>query len=76
MHTKRFNRFFKRWVQFRVGAIPSLPKISDVKLFNIAGGQIIMTLITYLVNQLFVDPPPAPPPLPGFTRPLLKHFLV
>ena len=22
MHTKRFNTFFKRWVQFRVGAIP------------------------------------------------------
>ena len=27
MHTKRFNTFFKRWVQFRVGAIPRLPKI-------------------------------------------------
>ena len=26
MHTKRFNPFFKRWVQFRVGAI--LPFIS------------------------------------------------
>jgi hypothetical protein len=25
MHTKRFNTFFKRWVQFRVGAIPHLP---------------------------------------------------
>ena len=25
MHTKRFNTFFKRWVQFRVGAIPRLP---------------------------------------------------
>ena len=24
MHTKRFNTFFKRWVQFRVGAIPRL----------------------------------------------------
>ena len=22
MHTKRFNTCFKRWVQFRVGAIP------------------------------------------------------
>ena len=22
MHTKRFNTFFKKWVQFRVGAIP------------------------------------------------------
>ena len=26
MHTKRFYTFFKRWVQFRVGAIPRLPK--------------------------------------------------
>ena len=25
MHTKGFNTFFKRWVQFRVGAIPRLP---------------------------------------------------
>jgi hypothetical protein len=25
VHTKRFNTFFKRWVQFRVGAIPRLP---------------------------------------------------
>ena len=25
MHTKRFNKYFKRWVQFRVGAIPRLP---------------------------------------------------
>ena len=25
MHTKRFNTSFKRWVQFRVGAIPRLP---------------------------------------------------
>ena len=24
MHTKRFNTFFKRWVQFRLGAIPRL----------------------------------------------------
>ena len=25
IHTKIFNKFFKRWVQFRVGAIPRLP---------------------------------------------------
>ena len=25
MHTKRFDTFFKSWVQFRVGAIPHLP---------------------------------------------------
>ena len=25
MHTKRFNTLFKKWVQFRVGAIPRLP---------------------------------------------------
>ena len=27
MHSKKFNTFFKRWVQFRVGAIPRLLKI-------------------------------------------------
>ena len=26
MQTKRFFTFFKKWVQFRVGAIPRLPK--------------------------------------------------
>ena len=30
MHTKRFNTFFKRWVQFRVGAIPRLPFKSKI----------------------------------------------
>ena len=25
MHTKGFNTFFKRWVQFCVGSIPRLP---------------------------------------------------
>ena len=25
MHTKRFNTFFKRWVQYRVVAIPHIP---------------------------------------------------
>ena len=25
MHTKRFDTFFKRWVQFRVGLIARLP---------------------------------------------------
>ena len=25
MHTKRFNTLFKRWLQFRVGAISRLP---------------------------------------------------
>ena len=25
IHTKRFNTFFKRWLQFRVGAISRLP---------------------------------------------------
>ena len=27
MLTKRFDTFFKRWVQFRVGAIPRLPSV-------------------------------------------------
>ena len=37
MHTKRFNTFFKRWVQFRVGAIPghTLIKIEEYYKFNI-----------------------------------------
>ena len=26
IHTKRINTSFKKWVQFRVGAIPRLPK--------------------------------------------------
>ena len=26
MYTKRFKIFYKRWVQFRVGAIPRLPQ--------------------------------------------------
>ena len=30
MHTKRFNTFFKRWVQFRVGAIPRLRKNTNL----------------------------------------------
>ena len=30
MHTKRFNIFFKKWVQFRVGDIPHLPIKADV----------------------------------------------
>ena len=25
MHTKRFNKLFKKWVQFRMGQIPRLP---------------------------------------------------
>ena len=32
MHTKRFNTFFKRWVQFRVGAIPRLPIESFIEI--------------------------------------------
>ena len=36
MHTKRFNTFFERWVQFRVGATPRLPVsiLGDLK-FNV-----------------------------------------
>ena len=34
MHTKRFNIVFKRWVQFRVGAIPSLPFFLDINDFK------------------------------------------
>ena len=32
MHTKRFNTFLKRWVQFLVGAIPRLPFNYIIKL--------------------------------------------
>ena len=31
MHTKRFNTFFKRCVQFRVGAFQRLPNISSLR---------------------------------------------
>ena len=40
MHTKRFNTFFKIWVQSRVGAIPCLPIIKlCVNLIHLAIGQ-------------------------------------
>ena len=29
MHTKRFNTFLKRWMQFRVVTIPRLPLVSS-----------------------------------------------
>ena len=32
MHTKIFNTYFKRWVQFRVGGIPHQP-ISRFRYF-------------------------------------------
>jgi len=35
IHTKRFNNFFKRWVQCRVGAIPRLPYFTNTKLKKI-----------------------------------------
>ena len=31
MHAKRFNIFFKRWFQFRVGAIPHLPDYTYIE---------------------------------------------
>ena len=34
MYTKRFNTFFKTWVQFRVGAIPRLPNTCALWLDN------------------------------------------
>ena len=34
MYTKRCNTFFNRWVKFRVGAIPRLPKDSNLKDTN------------------------------------------
>jgi len=33
MNTKRFDTFFKEWVQFRVGAIPRLPIFKHSHLF-------------------------------------------
>ena len=32
MHAIRFITFFKRWVQFRVGAITRLPKTLPIKV--------------------------------------------
>ena len=42
MHTKRFNTFFKRWVQFRVVAIPRLPPklISMIGLCSAIGSNL------------------------------------
>ena len=65
MHTKRFNTFFKRWVQFRVAAIPWLPNISyfeglrDLCLLSFIGIELslgiyfpaIGTLRGYLVPE-------------------------
>ena len=35
MHTKRFITFFKRWVQFLLGAIPCLPYFLRMKCKHI-----------------------------------------
>ena len=37
MHTIIFNTFSKRWVQFRVGAIPCLPLVKSID-FNLSSG--------------------------------------
>ena len=48
MHTKRFNIFFKRWVQFRVGAILRFPKKRERGSIN----QIFFAnIITLLLND-------------------------
>ena len=35
MHTKNFDTFFKRWVQFRVGVIPRLPEFTPIMVHKI-----------------------------------------
>ena len=53
MHTKKFNTFFKRWVLFRVGAIPRLPTnlpISLIPVYIVYKGVLIPTLIMQLVQ--------------------------
>ena len=34
MHKKIFNTLFKKWVQFRVGAIPRLPFITFINIVS------------------------------------------
>ena len=56
MHTKRFNTFFKRWVQFRVGSIPRLPyEISNYVLIFIAFGRSLLKYRWSINSQLIKD---------------------
>ena len=48
MHTKRLNTFFKRWVQFRVGAIPRLPFIRLIAPFPQREGMTSNLSILYI----------------------------
>ena len=62
MHTKRFNTFLKRWVQFCVGAIPRIPYFRILKILKLRilrvflcvskrkrGGAIERDNVTYLL---------------------------
>ena len=56
MPTKRFNTFFKRLVQFRVGAIPRLPSNSIVCLFDTGkSGKYVSTCSAYFARILNHD---------------------
>ena len=44
MHTKRFNKFLKIWVQFRVGAIPLLPSLLQPKNRKVLEDNIIFII--------------------------------
>ena len=49
MHTKRLNTFFKRWVQFRVGAIPRLPFIRLIAPFPQREGMTNLRIYQYCI---------------------------
>ena len=66
MHKKRFNTCFKRWMQFRVGAIPRLPQktydkdltdlietISGIRIYQIRTGFTIYFPISTLLQSYY-----------------------
>ena len=47
MYTKRFDMCFKRWVQFRLGAIPCLPEIRFMPTLQMVSDLLVGDLAYY-----------------------------
>ena len=54
MHTKRFNTFFKRWVQFRVGRIPRLPLYISIYILYILYVQCTSYINTTIIASMLI----------------------
>jgi hypothetical protein len=54
MNTKRFNTFFKRWVQFRVGAIPRLPQKLRIRILKKAKFDNVYSKCCHIVQHLLI----------------------